>query len=329
MNLTTTYLGLPLRTPLMPGASPLTDDLGVVRQLEDSGAGAIVLRSLFEEQVVRAETGYLVGGDRAYSLAEGLSFLPRPDPNALWPEEYLRLVSDVKAAVSVPVIASLNGVTRSGWLRYAALVANAGADALELNVYHALADRGRSGAEIEEDTIGLLRDVKASVAIPVAVKLSPYWSNLADMAARLEAAGASGLVLFNRFYQPDIDPENLQVRRALPLSSPNELPLRLRWMALLSGQVKGSLAVTGGVHHARDAVKCVLAGAHAIQLVSALLLRGPGYLGELIAEITRWMEANEWESLAEMRGYMNLARCPDPATYERVNYSLILQGSRS
>jgi len=278
---------------------------------------------------VKAETGYLVGGDRAYSLAEGLSFLPRPDPRALWPEEYLRLVADVKAAVSVPVIASLNGVTRSGWLRYAALVENAGADALELNVYHALADRGRSGAEIEDETVGLVRDLKASVGIPVAVKLSPYWSNLAELAARLEAAGANGLILFNRFYQPDIDPESLQVRRALTLSSPAELPLRLRWLALLSGQLRGSLAVTGGVHHAKDAVKCVLAGAHAVQLVSALLLRGPGYLGELIAETVRWMESNEWSSLSEMRGYMNLARCPDPAAYERVNYSLILQGARS
>jgi dihydroorotate dehydrogenase (fumarate) len=329
MDLTTKYLGLELRTPFMPGASPLTDDLGVVRQLEDSGAGAIVLRSLFEEQVVKAETGYLVGGDRAYSLAEGLSFIPRPDASALWPEEYLRLVSDVKAAVSVPVIASLNGVTRSGWVRYAAMAEKAGADALELNVYHALADRGKSGADIEEETIGLVRDVKASLGIPVAVKLSPYWSNLAELAGRLEEAGAAGLVLFNRFYQPDIDPENLQVRRALTLSSPTELPLRLRWTALLSGQIKGSLAVTGGVHHGKDAVKCVLAGAHAVQVVSALLLRGPGYMAELVAETVRWMEANEWSSLSEMRGYMNLARCPDPAAYERVNYSLILQGTRS
>jgi dihydroorotate dehydrogenase (fumarate) len=329
MDLTTTYLGLTLRTPFMPGASPITDDLGVVRELEDMGAGAIVLRSLFEEQVVKAETGYLLGGDRAYSLAEGLSFMPAPDPSALWPEEYLRLVSAVKAAVSVPVIASLNGVTRSGWIRYAAMVEHAGADALELNVYHALATPGRNGAEIEDETVGLVRDVKASVGIPVAVKLSPYWSNLADLAARLEGVGADGLVLFNRFYQPDIDAEHLQVRRTLTLSSPSELPLRLRWMALLSAQVKASLAVTGGVHHGKDAVKCVLAGAHAIQVVSALMLRGPGYMGELIAETVRWMQANDWDSLSEMRGYMNLARCPDPAAYERVNYSLILQGTRS
>jgi len=328
MDLTTSYLGLALRTPFVPGASPLTDDLGVVRQLEDAGAGAIVLRSLFEEQVVRAETGYLVGAP-GYTLAEGLSFLPRPDPHALWPEEYLRQVAKVKAAVSVPVIGSLNGTSRSGWLRYAALIEQAGADALELNVYHALADRGRSGAEIEEETVALVRDVRASVGIPIAVKLSPFWSNLADLAARLEAAGANGLVLFNRFYQPDIDPENLQVRRSLSLSSAAELPLRLRWIALLSAQLRGSLAASGGVHHAKDAVKCVLTGAHVVQVVSALLLRGPGYLGELVAETSRWMEANEWESLSEMRGYMNLARCHDPASYERVNYSLILQGSRT
>lgn len=327
MDLTTTYLGLPLRSPFMPGASPLTDDLGLARQFEDAGAGAIVLRSLFEEQVVRAETGFLVGAP-GYAMAEGLSFLPRPDPHALWPEEYLRQIGRLKAALSVPVIGSLNGTSRSGWLRYAALIEQAGADALELNVYHGLTDRGRSGAEIEDETIGLVRDVKASVGIPVAVKLSPFWSNLADLAARLESAGAGGLVLFNRFYQPDIDPESLQVRRALTLSSPAELPLRLRWTALLAGQVRMSLAVTGGVHQATDAVKCVLAGAHAVQVVSALLLRGPGYLGELIGETVKWMETNEWSSLSEMRGYMNLARCPDPGSYERVNYSLILQGTR-
>jgi dihydroorotate dehydrogenase (fumarate) len=328
MDLSTSYLGLALRNPFMPGASPLADDLGVVRQLEDSGAGAIVLRSLFEEQVVRAETGYLVGAP-GYTLAEGLSFLPHPDPHALWPEEYLRRVAQVKAAVSIPVIASLNGTSRGGWLRYAALIEQAGADALELNVYHALSDRGRSGAEIEDETVALVRDLRARMRIPIAVKLSPFWSNLADLAARLEAAGANGLVLFNRFYQPDIDPENLQVRRSLTLSSAAELPLRLRWIALLSTRLRGSLAATGGVHHAKDAVKCVLTGAHAVQVVSALLLRGPGYLGELIAETVRWMEANEWESLSEMRGYMNLARCHDPASYERVNYSLILQGARA
>jgi dihydroorotate dehydrogenase (fumarate) len=328
MDLTTTYLGLPLGNPFMPGASPLGDDLGIVRQLEDAGASAIVLRSLFEEQVVRADTGFLVGAPGGHALAEGLSFVPETDPHALWPEEYLRQVGRVKAAVSVPVIASLNGTTRGGWLRYAALIEQAGADALELNVYHAFAERGRSGAAIEDETVGLVRDVKASVGIPVAVKLSPFWSNLADMATRLTSAGADGLVLFNRFYQPDIDPENVQVRRTLTLSSAAELPLRLRWTALLSSQVGASLAVTGGVQDARDAVKCVLAGAHAIQVVSALMLRGPGYLGQLVMETAKWMEANEWSSLSEMRGYMNLARCPDPASYERLNYSLILEGSR-
>jgi dihydroorotate dehydrogenase (fumarate) len=328
MDLGTSYLGLPLRTPFLAGASPLTDDLGVVRQLEDSGAGALVLRSLFEEQVSRLETGYLVGAP-GHALAEGVSFLPRPDPRALWPEEYLRHVAKVKEAVGIPVIGSLNGVSRGGWIRYAALIEQAGAAALELNVYHALPERGRSGAEIEEDTVALVRDVVASVGIPVAVKLSPFWSNLADLAARLEAAGAAGFVLFNRFYQPDIDPENLEVRRSLSLSSTAELSLRLRWLALLSSQVRASLAATGGVHHAKDAVKCVLAGAHAVQVVSALLLRGPGYMGELIAETARWMEANEWESLGQMRGFMNLARCHDPASYERINYSLILEGSRA
>jgi len=328
MDLSTTYLGLSLRNPFIPGASPLGDDLDVVRQLEDAGAAAIVLRSLFEEQVVKADTGFRVGAPDGLALAEGLSFLPRPDAHALWPEEYLRQVARVKAAVSVPVIASLNGTTRGGWIRYAALLEKAGADALELNVYHALPDRARSGAEIEDETVGLVRDVKASVGIPVAVKLCPFWSNLAYTAARLESAGADGLVLFNRFYQPDIDPEKLQVLRAFTLSSAEELPLRLRWTALLAAQVQTSLAVTGGVHEAKDVVKCVLAGAHAVQVVSVLLQRGPAYLGKLIAETARWMDANEWSSVSEMRGYMNLARCPDPASYERVNYSRILQDSR-
>jgi dihydroorotate dehydrogenase (fumarate) len=313
MDLTTTYLGLPLRNPFMPGASPLADDLGVVRQLEDKGASAIVLRSVFEEQVERAEPG-------------GVSILPHADPHALWPEEYLRQVARIKAAVAVPVVASLNGTTRGGWLRYAALIEQAGADALELNVYHALAERGRSGSAIEDETVALVRDVKAALGIPVAVKLSPFWSNLADMAARLTAAGADGLVLFNRFYEPDIDPENLLVRRDLGLSSSSELPLRLRWTALLSCQVRASLAVTGGVHDARDAVKCVLAGAHALQVVSVLLQRGPGYIGELIAETARWMEVHGWSSIAEMRGHMNLARSPAPASDERINYSRLLQG---
>jgi len=328
MDLSTKYLGLTLRNPFMPGASPLSDDLGVVRELEDMGAGAIVMRSLFEEQVARLDTGYLIGGHDALTLTEGLSFLPRPDPSALWPEECLRQITRIKEAVSIPVIGSLNGTTRGGWTRYAALIEQAGADALELNVYHALADRARSGAEIEDETVALVGEVKKSVSIPVAVKLSPFWSNLADLAGRLESAGADGLVLFNRFYQPDIDVERLQVRRTLTLSSSAELPLRLRWTALLSAQLRGSIAVTGGIHHEKDALKAILAGAHAVQVVSALLLRGPGYLGELIAQTARWLDANEWNALSEMRGYMNLARCHDPAAYERLNYSLILQGGR-
>ena len=329
MDLSTRYLGLDLRHPLMPGASPMVDDLDTVKRLEDAGASAIVMHSLFEEQIQREQVSAFVHTvSHEQSFAEALSYFPSSDAFALGPHEYLEQLRKIKAAVAVPVIASLNGYTLGGWLDYARLMQEAGADALELNVYHAFAERGRSGAAIEDETVGLVRDVKASVGIPVAVKLSPFWSNLANMAARLETAGADGLVLFNRFYQPDIDPENVQVRRTLTLSSNAELPLRLRWTALLSGQVGASLAVTGGVHDARDAVKCFLVGAHAVQVVSALLARGPGYLGQLIAETARWMESNEWSSLSEMRGYMNLARCPDPASYERVNYSLILESSR-
>ena len=281
MDLTTTYLGLPLRNPFMPGASPLGDDLDIVRQLEDAGASAIVLRSLFEEQVVRADTGFLVGAHDGHALAEGLSFLPQADPHALWPEEYLRQIARVKAAVSVPVVASLNGTTRGGWLRYAALIEQAGADALELNVYHALADRGRSGADDRggDGRAGARRqgergDPGGGEAVPVLVEPRRHGGAAGDGGSGRPRALQSLLPAGHRPREPPGAARRSRCRRRA------ELPLRLRWTALLSGQVSASLAVTGGVHDARDAVKCVLAGAHAVQVVSALLQRGPGYLGQ-------------------------------------------------
>lgn len=329
MDLSTTYLGLKLPHPFMPGASPLVDDVDNVKRLEDAGAAAIVMHSLFEEQIVREQLStFLHTEHHGESFAEALSYFPSPDRFALGPEEYLEHIGRIKKSVSCPVIASLNGTTLGGWLNYAKAIEQAGADALELNVYSLNSDPETTGASIEDRTVEMLKAVKAAVRIPVALKLSPYYTALASFAKRLDEAGVDGLVLFNRFYQPDIDPEGLQAVRALHLSNSSELPLRLRWLAILSGRVKASLAVTGGVHTAQDAVKAVMAGAHAVQLVSALLQRGPRYLAAVREKTVAWMEEHEYESLGQMHGSMNLTMCPDPTVYERANYMLILQSWR-
>jgi dihydroorotate dehydrogenase (fumarate) len=329
MDLSVEYLGLKLPHPFMPGASPLADDLDTVRRLEDAGAAAITLRSLFEEQIAREQVAAFVHMDRhGESFAEALTYFPSPGRFVFGPEEYLFHLQRVKAAVRLPVIASLNGTAPGRWLDYPPLMEQVGADALELNLYQLALDASVTGAEVERLALEVVREVKRSVRIPVAVKLSPFYSSLAHFAGELEQAGANGLVLFNRFYQPDIDPEGLQVTHTLHLSTSAELSLRLRWLGVLSGRSGCSLAVTGGVHTAADGIKAVMAGAHAVQLVSALLQRGPSYLRALREETERWMERNEWTSLAAMRGNMNLLRCPDPAVYERANYMLVLQGWR-
>jgi dihydroorotate dehydrogenase (fumarate) len=327
MDLTTTYLGLTLPHPLIPGASPLADDLDTVKRLEDAGAAAIVLRSLFEEQITREQIAEFIHQDpHGESFAEAMSYFPSPEAFVLGPDEYLGHLGRVKAAVGVPVIASLNGTTPGGWLRYARLMQQAGADALELNVYHIATDPETSGAEIESQTVEMVREVKRGLAIPLAVKLSPFFASFAHVARGLDAAGADGLVLFNRFYQPDIDVRELTVSHTLHLSDSSELRLRLRWMAILAGRLRASLAVTGGVHTAEDVVKSVMAGAHAVQMVSAILRRGPEHLRTVRSDLVAWMEENEWGSLAEMRGNMSLQRVPDPKVYERANYMLMLQG---
>jgi len=329
MDLSTSYLGLKLANPFMPGASPLVDDVDTVKRLEDAGAAAIVMHSLFEEQIVREQLSTFLHTERhGESFAEAMTYFPSPDRFALGPEEYLEHIGRVKTAVRVPVIASLNGTTLGGWLDYAKAMQQAGADALELNVYSLHSDPEEGGPTIEDRTVEMLKAVKAAVKIPVAIKLSPYYTSMANFARRLDATGADGLVVFNRFYQPDIDAEALQAVRALHLSNSSELPLRLRWLAILSGRVKASLAVTGGVHTALDAIKSVMAGAHAIQVVSALLQRGPHYLATLREKMVAWMEEHEYTSLAQMQGSMNLLMCPDPTVYERANYMLILQSWR-
>jgi dihydroorotate dehydrogenase (fumarate) len=326
MDLSTTYLGMRLSSPLMPGASPLVDDLGAVRRLEDAGAAAIVMHSLFEEQV-EGEPAALLRHTESHgeAFAEALSYFPSADLFPLGPEDYLEQVRRIKESVEVPVFGSLNGTTPGGWIKYARLMEEAGADAIELNLYTVATDPGVSGADVEQRTVELVRAVKESVRVPVAVKLSPYWSSVAHLAGRLAAAGADGLVLFNRFYQADIDVEELEVRRTLRLSDPSELVLRLRWLAALSGRVKVSLAATGGVHGAVDALKAVMAGADAVQMVSALLRHGPAHLGRVREEMARFLEERGYESLAQARGSMSLERCPDPAAYERAQYIRILQ----
>jgi len=327
MDLSTKYLGLELKHPLVVGASPLVDDLDQVKRIEDAGAAAIVMHSLFEEQLLLEDASR-----RAYvesyenGNAEALSFFPKPDEFALGPDEYLEQIRKVKAVVSTPVIGSLNGVTNSGWLDYASRIEQAGADALELNVYSLPTNPSEDAAAIERRLVEMVRRVKKAIRIPLAVKLSSFITSPVHFGAQLEKAGADGLVVFNRFYQPDIDVEQLEVRYSLDLSTSSELRLRLRWLAVLSAKLGLSLGCTGGVHSATDAIKAVMAGAHAVQAVSAILQNGPTWLSQTRDEMALWLESREYESLNQAQGSMNLARCPEPAAYERGNYMRVLRG---
>jgi len=326
MDLSTTYLGLQLPHPIMPGACPMGADLDAVRRLEDGGAAAIVLHSLFEEQITGTQLGAVRHMERHMdAFPEALSYFPARDEFLLGPEEYVEHIRKVKAAVKLPVIASLNGTTRGGWLDYAKRMQEAGADALELNEYALATDPEESASALEQRALDLLRDIKKTVRIPVALKLSPFFTALPHFARQADAAGVDGLILFNRFYQPDIDVEELEVRRELHLSDSTDLLLRLRWLAILSGRVKGSLAVTGGVHTTLDALKAVMTGAHAVQMVSALYLKGPGLIKRVRDEMGQWLEKHEYESLRQAQGSMNLLRCPDPKAYERANYVHVLR----
>ena len=329
-DLSTSYLGLKLPHPFMVGASPMVDDLDTVRRLEDAGAAAIVMHSLFEEQIER-EQGRTLHDIQSHvdAFSEASSFFPEPTEFRLGPQAYLDQIHRIKAAVKVPVIASLNGISVSGWLEYAKLIEQAGADALELNVYYVATNPNEDGAAVERRTLDIVRAVKQAVRMPVAVKLSPFFSSLSHFAAELESAGADGLVLFNRFYQPDIDIEELEVRNELRLSDSSELLLRLRWLSILSAQRKLDIAVSGGVHTATDAVKAVMAGARSVQIVSAILKNGPQHLATLCSGLSRIVEERGYASISEMHGCMNLARCPDPAAFERGNYMRILQSWQS
>lgn len=325
MNLSTTYLGIRLPHPLIVGPGPLTDDVDTVREFEDEGAAALVLRSLYEEEITGEQmAAFFHSESHGESFAEASSYSPDPE-SAFGPDEYLEHLRRVKDAVSIPVIASLNGSTSGGWTSYAHLLEQAGADAVELNLYHAASDPTMSGAEVERQMIEIVRAVKRGIRIPVAVKLSPLFTAFAHFARQLDAAGVDGFVLFTRFHKVDIDVLELEVVRTLPLSDSSELDLRLRGTAALSGRVKASLAITGGVHAALDVVKATMAGAHSTQMVSALLRNGPRHLRLVRANLEAWMRENEWSSLDEMRGNMSFERIPDPAAYERENFRMMLK----
>jgi dihydroorotate dehydrogenase (fumarate) len=326
MDLSTVYLGLHLPHPLMPGASPLVDNLDMVRRLEDVGAAAIVMHSLFEEQIVAEQFAAFDHTEvHAAGSGEALTYFPDTNVFALGPDEYLDRIRQMKEALSIPVIASLNGTSIGGWLGFAEKMQQAGADALELNVYSVATDLHDTGQEIERRVLQMIQTLKERIYIPVAVKLSPFYSAFAHFAHELDERGANGLVIFNRFYQPDVDVEELDVEHKLHLSDSTELLLRLRWLAILSGRVQASLAVTGGVHTVTDAIKAVMCGAHAVQMVSALLVRGVEHLATIRNGMAAWLEQHEYESLAQMQGSMSLTRCPDPSAYERANYLEILQ----
>lgn len=326
MQLATTYLGLPLKNPVMPGASPLVDQLDTVRRLEDAGAAAVVMHSLFEEQITNDQLAEFAHTENpAESFSEATSYFPSLEDYALGPDRYLAQIAKIKEMVDIPVIGSLNGVSMGGWTDHARLIEQAGADALELNVYYVATDPDESGTAVEQRTLDILQAVKESVTIPVAVKLSPFFSSPGHFAKQLDSMGAAGVILFNRFYQPDIDIEELEATHRLDLSNSTELRLRLRWAAILHGHLKADIALSGGIHTVEDIIKAIMCGANAVQVVSSLLKYGPSHIGSLINGLRHWMEDHEYESVDQMRGSMSLRHCPDPTVFERANYLRVLQ----
>lgn len=321
MNLTTNYLGLKLRSPLVVSASPLSEDVENIKRMEGAGAAAVVLYSLFEEQLrhdrlelnQRLESG-------TESFAEALTYFPEPDEFRLGPEDYLKHIAAAKQATNIPIIASLNGSSVGGWTEYARRIQAAGADALELNLYSIPTDMDMAGEIVEDTYLNILRAVKAEVTIPVAVKLSPFFSNFANMARRFEQAGANGLVLFNRFYQPDIDLEALEVKPNILLSTPMAMRLPMRWIALLHGRLQISLAATSGIHRGADALKMLLVGADVTMLCSTIMRHGYPQIAMIESELTAWLEEHDYESISQMKGSLSQKNCAEPAAFERAQY---------
>lgn len=321
LDLTTTYLGLPLKNPLVASASPLSKKLDLVRRLEDAGTAAIVMYSLFEEQITRELDDldcYLNLTTNSY--AEALSYFPDLDHYNVGPDAYLEHLRQVKEAVAIPVIGSLNGISAGGWVEYARKIEQAGADALELNIYYLPTDLDLSSSTLEKIYVNLVREVRAAVHIPLALKLSPFVTALPHLARRFTEVGANGLVLFNRFYQPDFDLDAFEVVPHLDLSTSHELLLPLRWIALLYGKVYADLALTSGVHRVQDVTKAIMAGANVTMLASELLRHGPERIGQLLTELETWMELHEYSSVTQMRGCMSQQAVAEPAAFERANY---------
>lgn len=329
MNLTTNYLGLALRNPIVASSSPLSHNVDSIRRLEDAGAAAVVMYSLFEEQI---------GFDSYYidyhltqgidSYAESISYFPDMQSYNVGPDEYMNLIRRAKEAVDIPIIGSLNGASVGGWVDYAALIEDAGADALELNIYYLPTNIEISGLEVERLYLEILSAVRQAVTIPVAVKLSPFFSSTANMASRLADHGADGLVLFNRFYQPDFDLENLEVAPRLVLSNSDDLRLPLRWVAILYGRLSVDLALTSGIHTSHDVIKGLMAGAKVTMMASELLQKGVGRIGQVLNELVTWLKKHEYESVTQMIGAMSQKHCPEPAAFERANYMKMLQSYR-
>ncbi len=321
MDLTTNYLGLHLKNPIVPSSSPLSRDIGTVKKMEDAGASAVVMWSLFEEQLqfdAKELNHFLTYGTESFS--EALSYFPEMDDFNLGPDDYLEHIRSLKEAVDIPIIGSLNGVSTGGWINYAKKMQDAGADALELNVYYIPTNPNLASEDVEYVYLDILKAIKDTITIPVSIKLGPYFTSTANIALRLADAGADGLVLFNRFYQPDIDIENLEVFPNLLLSTPQEMRLPLRWIAILYGRVNVDFAATTGIYTVDDVIKMVMAGASVTQMCSALLRHGIGRIPEILTDLKTWMEEHEYDSIAMMKGSMSQKSCPEPAAFERANY---------
>lgn len=325
MDLSTTYMGLKLKNPIVPSASPLSQNVDTVKTMEDAGAAAIVVYSLFEEQI-NHESGELDHylSFHAESYAEATNYFPQPSEFKLTPYQYLDHIANLKKSVSIPVIGSLNGVSTGGWIQYARNIEQAGADALELNVYYVPANPQVCSSDIEKMYVDVLTEIKKNIKIPVAVKLSPFFTSMGNMAKSLDAAGADALVMFNRFYQPDFDLDKLEVVPNLVLSTNWEMRLPLRWIAILYGQLKANLALTSGVHNEMDVIKSVMAGADVVQIASELLVKGPKRVGEILKGVEMWMEEKEYDSITTMKGSMSQKAVAEPAAFERANYMKML-----
>ena len=321
MDLKTTYLGLQLRTPLVASASPLSEEVDSIKRLEDAGASAVVLYSLFEEQIIQEQFElhhHLTEGTEGF--AEALTYFPEPEDFKMGPEQYLEHIQKAKAAVNIPVIASLNCASIGGWTSFATQMEQAGADALELNIYNIPTDPDVTSAEIEDGYINIVKAVRQAVKIPIAIKLSPYFTNMANLAKRMDDAGANGLVMFNRFYQPDIDLESLEVRPNVLLSTSQELRVPLRWIAILYGRIRADMAATTGVHQAEDALKLLMVGANVTMMASALMRYGIGHIRAIEQELSEWLEAHEYVSVRQMQGSMSQQYVSDPSAFERAQY---------